>query len=177
MEKHFFTAILVILSTFNLAFAKPPERANNAQIFIPEFCPFFVLVDPGPGISPIFPGDYGILITNLNAEGKLVVTRSGNGEEVGNLRLNCHSEVEVGSTYEGLDAITLAPVEGVVTPFDDACVTVNTVYPGTCKGDGTFVIKGENIEADCNVGGVLSMDWQEVVTKSGRISKICRATN
>lgn len=177
MKKLLTAAIVVISSAFNVAFAKPPENANNAQIFKPVFCPFFVLVDPGPGITPIFPGGYGILITNLNAEGKLVITQSGNGTEVGNLRLNCHAEIEAESSYEGIDALTLEPTSAVATPFEEACVAVNLVYPGTCKGDGTFVIKGENIEANCNVGGVPSMDWQQVTTPGGKMSKICRATN
>jgi hypothetical protein len=175
--KKYIGSILVIVSVWSVqVFADPPAGANNAQIFKPVFCPFFVYVDPGV-ITPVLPGGYGVMVTNLDAEGQLLITGSGNGEGASKQILNCQGAAEEGATIRGFDALNPSAgfVEAVVAPAYEACVASNIVFPGSCKGEGTYVVTGEDVGANCNFGQASTRDWQQVTSMSGEYNLKCRA--
>jgi hypothetical protein len=173
---------LVLISIWSLqVLGTPPEGANSAQIFKPTFCPFFVYVEPGV-ITPALPGGYGVMVTNLNAEkGQVVATPAGDGESGGKYILNCQGSVNEGETIVGLDAFnpSAGPVEAVVAQAYEACVASNIAFPGTCKGTGTYVVKGEDVGANCNflAGLASTRNWQQITSKSGQYNLKCKAEN
>ena len=172
MRNYLFALLVAFLSTSVSVFADSTDQADGAQVLRSTFCPFFVIVDPGV-LTPILPGGYGIMVTNLDADGQLVISGSGNQT------LNCQGAVQEGETIWGVDALnpTGPVVSAVVSPAYEACVANNMAFPGTCKGTGTFVVTGDDVEAGCNVAGVFTRDWQQVTSRSGQYNLKCRILN
>lgn len=175
MKNYLVVLVAVFLSTPLSLLADPPANANNAEIFKPTFCPFFVIVNPNPDVTALFPGGYGIMVTKLDAEGQLLIT--GSGKKI----LNCQGAAKEGETIIGFDAFNPPPagafIEAVVAPAYEACVAQNTLFPGTCKGTGTFVVTGDDVEANCNFAGMSTRDWQQVTSRSGQYNLKCRVAN